>query len=118
MDPSKFRILLDYTSRSLSLLHPKLRLGLAKLFNHEVISTILDPNSINSRRRNRFGEVNHRISFVGDTRMVVNINEMIGYRSALNGSYDLTAFRVAQKLQFENLHYVDIGRISAPHLSL
>jgi FkbM family methyltransferase len=41
--------------------------------------------------------------------MVVNINEMIGYRSALNGSYDLTAFRVAQNLQFENLHYIDIG---------
>jgi FkbM family methyltransferase len=109
MDARNFRSLLDLTSGPLSLIHPKIRLRLACFFNHDAISTILDPNSINSRRRNRFGDVNKLINFVGDTRLIVNINEMIGYRSALNSSYDQTAFKVAEKLEFRNLHYVDIG---------
>jgi FkbM family methyltransferase len=109
VDPIKFRSLLKFTSWPLSLVNPKIRLGLAQIFSSEAIRTILDPNSINSRYRNRFGDIDKKIEFSDGTSLLVNINEMIGYRSALNGNWDRTTFNTAHLMQFEQLHYVDVG---------
>ncbi len=109
MNLNNFRILLDVTSVPLSWIHPSLRLAIARAIDIEAIRTILDPNSINSRRKNRFGDVNKKISLGPNGKLFVNINEMIGYRSSLDSNWDSTTLRVAELLDFENLFYIDIG---------
>jgi FkbM family methyltransferase len=93
----------------LSWVSPKLRLILAKNISSRAIHTILDPNSINTRYRNKFDEVDMEIILNDGSKLLVNINEMIGYRTALNGTWDLTTLNVAALMKFEYLHYIDIG---------
>lgn len=90
-------------------MHPSLRLAIARAIKNDAIRTILDPNSINSRCKNRYGDVNKKIN-CGDTGILyVNINEMIGYRLSLEFHWDYTTFRVAELLNFDNLFYIDVG---------
>ena len=109
MDPKKFRALLNFTSWPLSWVNPKIRLALARNIPSQAFHTILDPNSINGRYRNRFGDVDKEIILSDGAKLLVNINEMIGYRSALNRTWDMTTLHVAELLKFENLHYIDVG---------
>ena len=109
MGPKKFRALLNFTSLPLSWVNPRIRLALAKSISSKAFHTILDPNSINARNKNRFGDVDKEITLNDGSKLLVNINEMIGYRSALNGTWDMTTLHVAELMRFENLHYVDVG---------
>ena len=109
MNLSNFRILLDVTSGPLSLIHPSLRLAIARAIKSEAIRTVLDPNSINSRHKNRFGDVNKEVRLGVDGKLFVNINEMIGYRSSLDSNWDSTTLRIAELLKFDDLFYIDIG---------
>ncbi len=104
-----FRRILRITSPLTSLLHPLIRLKIASWIKIPGLQTLLDPNSIRGYAKLRTKAYFKEITFEDDTKLVVDLNDIIGFRSALKGTWDPTCLKIAKKIGFENLIFVDIG---------
>lgn len=97
------------TSPFTSKMNPNLRVIIARIAKHPGIQTLLDPNSINlysDIKRKRYLK---EIEYFDGTKLLVDINEMIGFRAAVNGKWDPTTFNIVRKLRKRNTIFIDIG---------
>jgi len=104
-----FLKILRVTSPILSKLHPEIRLLLARSIKSPGFHTLLDPNAMKDYSKLNQKEYFKEIRFLNNTIMKVDLNDHIGFRSALYGYWDLTSFEIAKKMGFDNLIYIDIG---------
>jgi len=109
ISPIKFKKILKITSPFISRINPSLRVKLAKILRHQGIQTLFDPNSLSI-----FSKINkethlEKVNYFGGTTLIVDINEIVGFRTAVNGKWDLTSFNLINKLNEKNMIFIDIG---------
>ncbi len=89
-----FRRILRITSLLTSLLHPLIRLKIASWIKIPGLQTLLNPNSIRGYAKLRTKAYFKEITFEDDTKLVVDLNDIIGFRSALKGTWDPTCLKL------------------------
>ncbi len=104
-----FAITLKITSPLIGRLHPLIRFQIAKRIKIQGVQNLFDPNFIRRYFRLSTRSVFRKISFEGGSELIVNLNDHIGFRSAIDGTWDVTCFNLAKKIGFENLVFLDIG---------
>jgi len=104
-----YRKVLKFTSPIFSKLHPRFRLFLAKQLRNEGIRTLFDPNSIrnyaNIRNKPYFKIVRLKSGMLAS----LDLNDIIGFRTALNGEWDNTSLEIIKKFPVKETLYLDIG---------
>jgi FkbM family methyltransferase len=90
-------------------LNPKVRFQIAKLVKVEAFRTLLDPNSMRNYAHLRNKPTLVRIKLNTGSEMYVDLNDIMGFRTALTGTWDDTALRIIQQFPIENTLYIDIG---------
>jgi FkbM family methyltransferase len=93
----------------ISKLHPTIRLGIAKKIKVQALVTLFDPNSIRGYSRTKLKPTLKRIDFNSKLKIFVDINDIIGFRTAINGRWDTTAQGIVQIFGVRNTLYLDIG---------
>ena len=86
-----------------------MRLFIAKIAKKEAIRTLFDPNSMRNYARIGNHQSIKKIKLNTGLEMYVDLNDIIGYRTALTGQWDDTALRVIQVFSSKNTLYIDIG---------
>ena len=109
MKTEHYRKLLRITSKVTSKINPKIRFYVAKFVKIEGFRTLFDPNSIRNYSRIREKDTLRKVKLIAGCEMYVNLNDIIGFRTALNGSWDDTAFKIVQQFSNKNTLYIDIG---------
>jgi|688.fasta_scaffold317706_2 FkbM family methyltransferase len=109
METKNFRKLLKITSPIFSKIPPKTRLILAKLIKREWIRTLLDPNSMRNYVNLTKKTSIKKVTLNSGTEMFVDLNDIMGYRTALSGKWDDTALKVVELFPPDNTLYIDIG---------
>lgn len=109
METINFRRILRITSPIFVKLTPKLRLTIAKLIPSEGVKTLFDPNSIRNYANLGKKSVFKTIKLNSGISASVDINDIIGYRAALNGEWDSTTLNLIKKLPINGTLYIDIG---------
>ena len=104
-----FRLILKLTSPITSKMNPNLRVKIAQIARHPGIQTLLDPNSINLYSNIKGKQYLKEIKYFDGTQLLVDINEMVGFRAAVNGKWDLTTFNIVSKIKKNNTIFIDIG---------
>jgi len=84
-------------------------LYIAKTAKKEAIRTLFDPNSMRNYARIGNHQSIKKIKLNSGLEMYVDLNDIIGYRTALTGQWDDTALRVIQVFSSKNTLYIDIG---------
>jgi FkbM family methyltransferase len=105
----KFRQILRITSPVIAKLNPKVRFQIAKLVKVEAFRTLLDPNSMRNYAHLRNKPTLVRIKLNTGSEMYVDLNDIMGFRTALTGTWDDTALRIIQQFPIKNTLYIDIG---------
>lgn len=75
----------------------------------EAIRTLFDPNSIRNYARISNNQIIKKIKLNTGSEMYVDLNDIMGYRTALTGVWDDTALRFTQVFPVKNTLYIDIG---------
>ena len=109
MKTEDFRKLLKLTSPIISKLHPVIRLELARRLKHKGLVTLFDPNSIRSYSRVSLKPTFKTIKINDGLTFFVDINDIIGFRTALEGKWDTTATEIIQLFNARDTLYLDIG---------
>ena len=109
MKTETFRKLLRLTSPIIAKLNPRLRLRIAKTIPSEGMRTLFDPNSIRN-----YAKINHNQTFKTiklDSGILasVDINDIIGYRTALNKKWDNSSLNFIKQFNKKATLYIDIG---------
>lgn len=109
ISPMRFKKILKITSPFISLINPSIRVKIAKILRHQGLQTLFDPNSLSI-----FSKINKethlkKVNYHGGTTLIVDINEIVGFRTAVNGKWDLTSFNLVNKLKEKNIIFIDIG---------
>jgi FkbM family methyltransferase len=104
-----FRSILKVTSPFLSIIHPQLRLFLAKILIHPGVETLFDPNSMKSYSRLQYKPYLKKIKMDDGTLIYADINDIIGYRIALKKYWDKTTYNFIQSFEKSEILYIDIG---------
>ena len=104
-----FRKVLLITSPVISIIPPQLRLLLAKILIHPGLQTLFDPNSIKNYSRLKDKPCLKKIKMDDGTLIIADINDIIGYRIALNKYWDKTTYNFLQIFEPEEVLYIDIG---------
>ncbi len=109
MKTENFRKILKVTSPIASKVSPKARLFIATYVKFEWVRTLLDPNSMRNYARISKKPYITRIKLNSGIEIFVDINDIMGYRTALNGKWDDTAMQVVVQFPTEGTIYIDIG---------
>ena len=109
MKTENFRKILKVTSPIISKVSPQARLSIAKYVKIEWIRTLLDPNSMRNYARLSKKSSIKKIKLNSGLEMFVDLNDIMGYRTALNGKWDDTALNVVIQFSTEGTIYIDIG---------
>ena len=109
MKTENFRKILKVTSPIISKVSPQARLSIAKYVKIEWIRTLLDPNSMRNYARLSKKSSVKKIKLNSGLEMFVDLNDIMGYRTALNGKWDDTALNVVIQFSTEGTIYIDIG---------
>jgi FkbM family methyltransferase len=104
-----FRKVLRFTSPLIARLNPKLRFQIAKLVKIEAFRTLFDPNSMRNYAHLSNKPTLVKIKLNSGSQMFVDLNDIMGFRTALAGVWDDTALRVIQQFPVQNTLYIDIG---------
>lgn len=104
-----YRTILRVTSPIISVLPPQFRLILAKIFIHPGFQTLFDPNSIKNFSRLRYKSYFKKIKMDDGTLIYADINDIIGFRIALNKSWDKTTYNFLKNFEKKEILYIDIG---------
>ena len=97
------------TSPIIAIINPKLRLIIAKILIHPGFQTLFDPNSLKNYSRLIYGPCFKKIRMDDGTLFYVDINDIIGFRIALNKYWDKTTYNYLQIFEPEEVLYIDIG---------
>lgn len=109
MKTENFRKILKVTSPIISKVSPQARLSIAKYAKIEWIRTLLDPNSMRNYARLSKKSSIKKIKLNSGLEMFVDLNDIMGYRTALKGKWDDTALNVVTQFSTEGTIYIDIG---------
>ena len=109
MKTEDYRKVLKFTSPILSKLHPRFRLFLAKQLRNEGIRTLLDPNSIRNYANIRNKSYSKIVRLKSGMLASLDLNDIIGFRTALNGEWDNTSLEIVKKFPVKETLYLDIG---------
>lgn len=109
VNDNQFRRILRITSSITSKMNPNLRVALARIAKHPGIQTLLDPNSINIYSKIKGKRYLKEIKYFDGTTLLVDINEMVGFRAAVTGKWDLTAYNIVRKLMKKSTVFIDVG---------
>jgi FkbM family methyltransferase len=71
--------------------------------------TLFDPNSIRHYAHIKQKSVHKRINFSDGTKLTVDINDIIGFRAAINKKWDSTCLNLVKKLYTSKLIFIDVG---------
>jgi len=108
--PNLFKKILRITSPFLALLNPKIRLILAKLIIYpKGARTLFDPNSIRHFSHLREKGSFKKVKLQGGIELTVDLNDIIGFRTALNNKWDSTSLNLVKKIFSKDLIFIDIG---------
>lgn len=106
---NQYRKILRFTSPIVAKLSPGLRLNLARIVFHEGLVTLFDPNSIRNYSHLQSKQSIRKILFEDSYLAYVDINDIMGFRAALNQAWDSTALNIVTRFPKENSLYIDIG---------
>ena len=82
-----FRKILKITSPILASVPASIRLRIAKVTPKQGIKTLLDPNSIRTYSKIRTKEKYKVVNIENGARLFLDINDIIGFRASLNGTF-------------------------------
>ncbi len=88
---------------------PNLRLRIAKTIPSEGIRTLFDPNSIRNYAKIDRNQTFKTIKLDSGISASVDINDIIGYRTALNKKWDDSSFNFIKQFKVNETLYIDIG---------
>ncbi|QLL24304.1 FkbM family methyltransferase [Actinobacteria bacterium IMCC26103] len=109
MKTENFRKLLRLTSPTIAKLNPRLRLRIAKTIPSEGIRTLFDPNSIRNYAKIGRNQTFKTIKLDSGISASVDINDIIGYRTALNKKWDDSSLNFIKQYEANETLYIDIG---------
>jgi len=110
ISPKAFRKILNITSKFIGSFSPNMRLNLAKFFKYQPgIQTLFDPNSIRNYTHIKKISVLKKILLEDGTKLTVDINDIIGFRTAINKKWDSTSLNLVKKIYSKELIFIDIG---------
>lgn len=104
-----FRIIQKNFSPLIAKIHPEIRLLIARAIPSQGAKTLFDPNSLRHFSHMNSSAFYKSVQFSSKTKLLVDINDIIGFRGALNGKWDNTCLNVVQKMGRENSIFIDIG---------
>lgn len=104
-----FRKILKTTSPILASVPASIRLRIAKAIPKPGIKTLLDPNSIRTYSKIRTKTKYQLVNIENGARVFLDINDIIGFRASLNGTWDPTCYKLTKLIEPKNLVFVDIG---------
>jgi len=104
-----FRIIQKNFSPLIAKIHPEIRLLIARAIPSQGAKTLFDPNSLRHFSHMNSGAFYKSVQFSCKTKLLVDINDIIGFRAALNGKWDNTCLNIVQKIGSENSIFIDIG---------
>ena len=90
-------------------MNPSLRLRIAKTIPSEGIRTLFDPNSIRNYAKIDLNQTFKTIKLDSGISVSVDINDIIGYRTALNKKWDDSSFNFIKQFKVNETLYIDIG---------
>lgn len=73
------------------------------------LQTLLDPNSIRNYAKVQKSKRLSLITITNNVKLKVDLNDIIGFRAALNGKWDDTALNVIRKFNSKTTILIDIG---------
>ena len=109
MKTENFRRLLKYTSPVIARLSPRSRLFIAKLIPIEGVKTLFDPNSIRNYAQLGSKPCLMNVEMASGMSACVDINDIIGYRAALNRKWDDSSLDLIKQFKASETLYIDIG---------
>ena len=109
MKTETFRKLLRLTSPIIAKLNPRLRLRIAKTIPSEGMRTLFDPNSIRNYAKIDHNQTFKTIKLDSGILASVDINDIIGYRTALNKKWDNSSLNFIKQFDIKETLYIDIG---------
>ena len=101
--------MLKITSPFLNLIPAQTRLFLVKNIKNKGIQTLFDPNSIRNYAKIKKSKNLTVIEITNGVKLKVDLNDIIGFRSALNGKWDDTAINILKKFNAKKTTFIDIG---------
>ena len=90
-------------------MNPRLRLRIAKTIPSEGMRTLLDPNSIRNYAKIDHNQTFKTIKLDSGILASVDINDIIGYRTALNKKWDNSSLNFIKQFNVKETLYIDIG---------
>jgi FkbM family methyltransferase len=85
-------------------------LALAKIFIFpRGMQTLFDPNSIRHHSILNDKKSFKKIKIANDMRLTVDLNDIIGFRTALNKKWDSTSLNLVSKIYKGDLIFIDVG---------
>jgi FkbM family methyltransferase len=88
---------------------PQLKLFLAQKIQIKGLQTLFDPNSIRNYAKIKKSKNLKEIKITNGVRLKVDLNDIIGFRSAINGKWDDTALNILKKFDPEKTTFIDVG---------
>ncbi len=88
---------------------PNLRFLIARSTPSEGIRTLFDPNSMRGYSYLKSKPRYKKIKMKSGVNVAVDINDIIGYRAALNKSWDDTSLNIIKQFKVSETLYIDIG---------
>ena len=104
-----YRRLLQLTSPVISIIPPRIRLLLAIALKYPGLQTLFDPNSIKNYSSLKYKPCFKKINMDDGTQIYADINDLIGFRIALNKKWDKTTYNFFKFLKQKDILYLDIG---------
>ena len=90
-------------------MNPRLRLRIAKTIPSEGMRTLFDPNSIRNYAKIDHNQTFKTIKLDSGILASVDINDIIGYRTALNKKWDNSSLNFIKQFDIKETLYIDIG---------
>lgn len=90
-------------------MNPRLRLRIAKTIPSEGMRTLFDPNSIRNYAKIDHNQTFKTIKLDSGILASVDINDIIGYRAALNKKWDNSSLNFIKQFDIKETLYIDIG---------
>ena len=104
-----FRKILKFTSPFLAHTPAEIRLRLALVLRHKGIQTIFDPNSIRTFAKISTNSKFKVVTIENNTKIKVDINEIIGFRTFIDKTWDATCFLLTECIDPDKLVLIDVG---------
>ncbi len=90
-------------------INPGIKLFLAKKIQIKGLQTLFDPNSIRNYAKIKKSKNLKEIEITNGVRLKVDLNDIIGFRSAINGKWDDTALNILKKFNPKRTTFIDVG---------